>query len=78
MISEFATKPKAIRLEMREEYMQAHSMPWIVGFSGGKGSTLPAHFALAFLLAIPPDERKRRVFTRSRWIGRLVPRTNQP
>ena len=42
--------------------MQPHSKPWIVGFSGGKDSTLLAHLVLECLLAIPPDERKRRVF----------------
>ena len=62
MISEFATKLKAIRREIREEYMQPHSKPWIVGFSGGKDSTLLAHLVLECLLAIPPDERKRGVF----------------
>jgi DNA sulfur modification protein DndC len=46
MISEFATKLKAIRREIREEYMQPHSKPWIVGFSGGKDSTLLAHLVL--------------------------------
>src|SRR3989442_15984435 len=62
MISEFTTKLKTIRREIREEYIQPHSRPWIVGFSGGKDSTLLAHLVLECLLAIPPDERKRRVF----------------
>ena len=62
MISEFATKLKAIRREIREEYTQPTSKPWIVGFSGGKDSTLLVHLVLECLLAIPPDERKRPVF----------------
>ena len=62
MISEFATKLKAIRREIREEYTQLHSKPWIIGFSGGKDSTILAHLVLECILAIPPDERKRRVF----------------
>ena len=66
MISEFASKLKAIRREIWEEYMQPHSKPWIVGFSGGKDSTLLAHLVLECLLAISPDERKRRVFILSR------------
>jgi DNA sulfur modification protein DndC len=53
---------KAIRRELREEYLQSHSKPWIIGFSGGKDSTLLAHLAIDCLLAIPPDERKRRVY----------------
>ena len=33
----------AIRKEIAEEYAQPHEKPWIVGFSGGKDSTLVAH-----------------------------------
>jgi DNA sulfur modification protein DndC len=62
MISEFATKLKAIRRDIRDEYLQAHSKPWIVGFSGGKDSTLLVHLVLECLLTIPPDERNRKVF----------------
>lgn len=62
MISEFASKIKAIRREIREEYTQPHAKPWIIGFSGGKDSTLLAHLVLECLLAIPPDERQRKVF----------------
>jgi DNA sulfur modification protein DndC len=62
MISEFGAKFKAIRREIRDEYTQPHSKPWILGFSGGKDSTLLAHLVLECLLAIPPDERNRRVF----------------
>lgn len=65
MISEFATKLKAIRRDIRNEYLQPHSKPWIVGFSGGKDSTLLVHLVLECLLAIPPDERNRRVFVLS-------------
>jgi len=62
MISDFATKLKTLRREIREEYMQPHSKPWIVGFSGGKDSTLLVHLVLECLLNIPPDERTRKVF----------------
>lgn len=62
MISEFASKIKEIRREIREEYTQPHAKPWIIGFSGGKDSTLLAHLVLECLLAIPPDERRRKVF----------------
>jgi DNA sulfur modification protein DndC len=62
MISEFAKNLKALRRDIRDEYLQAHSKPWIVGFSGGKDSTLLVHLVLECLLAIPPDERTRKVF----------------
>ena len=55
-------KIKTIRRELREEYLQAHAKPWIIGFSGGKDSTLLAHLVVECLLAIPPDERRRQVF----------------
>jgi DNA sulfur modification protein DndC len=58
----FGVKLKAIRRELREEYLQPHTKPWIIGFSGGKDSTLLAHLTIECLLAIPPDERKRRVY----------------
>lgn len=58
----FGAKLKAIRRELRAEYLQAHSKPWIIGFSGGKDSTLLAHLVIECLLAIPPDERNRRVY----------------
>ena len=58
----YGEKIKAIRRELREEYLQPHAKPWIVGFSGGKDSTLLVHLVLECLLAIPPDERRRQVF----------------
>jgi len=44
-----------IRSDMRDEYLQAHSYPWIIGFSGGKDSTLVAHLAFDMLLGLPPS-----------------------
>jgi DNA sulfur modification protein DndC len=52
----------AIRRELRDEYLQSHDKPWIVGFSGGKDSTLLAHLVVECLLGIAPDLRKRRVY----------------
>lgn len=51
----------AIRSEMREEYYADHSFPWIVGFSGGKDSTLVAHLVFEMLLDMPPSRRRRTV-----------------
>lgn len=51
----------SIRDEVRDEYLQAHEHPWIVGFSGGKDSTLVAHLVIELLMSLAPTLRKRRV-----------------
>lgn len=58
----YATKLRAIRRDLRDEYQQPHGKPWIVGFSGGKDSTVLAHLIFEMLLSLPPDLRKREVF----------------
>lgn len=55
-------KLKAVRRALREEYVQPHAKPWIVGFSGGKDSTLLAQMVVECILNVAPDERRRRVF----------------
>jgi DNA sulfur modification protein DndC len=51
----------AIRGELRDEYLAPHGFPWIIGFSGGKDSTLVAHLVFEMLLSLPPCERLRPV-----------------
>ena len=50
-----------IREEIADEYGQPHKKPWIVGFSGGKDSTLVAHLVVEHLLSIPRSDRGRQV-----------------
>lgn len=50
-----------VRAELLDEYKQPHSFPWIVGFSGGKDSTVVAHLVFDLLLSLAPDERRRAV-----------------
>ena len=50
-----------IRQEVREEYAEDHGKPWIVGFSGGKDSTLVAHLVVEHLISLPRSERRRTV-----------------
>ena len=47
---------------IRDEYLDTtHRFPWVVGFSGGKDSTLVAHGVFEALLSIPPSLRTREV-----------------
>ena len=50
-----------IRQQIQEEYEEAHSKPWIVGFSGGKDSTLVAHLVVEHLISLPRSDRTRAV-----------------
>ncbi|MCZ7448326.1 DNA phosphorothioation system sulfurtransferase DndC [Agrobacterium rhizogenes] len=56
-----AVKLKSVLADLRDEYVQPHSTPWIIGFSGGKDSTLLAQLVFEMLLALPPRLRTRRV-----------------
>ena len=51
----------AIRAELLDEYRQPHARPWIIGYSGGKDSTLVAHLVFEMLMALPPSQRTRPV-----------------
>ncbi|PAP96925.1 DNA phosphorothioation system sulfurtransferase DndC [Mesorhizobium wenxiniae] len=47
---------------VKQEYLSASQrFPWIVGFSGGKDSTLVAHAIFEMLLEIPPSQRTRPI-----------------
>ena len=47
---------------VKDEYLsETQRYPWIVGFSGGKDSTLVAHAVFDALLAISPSNRTRPV-----------------
>jgi len=54
-------KLDAARADLREEYLAEHSVPWIIGFSGGKDSTLVLQLVIEMLLELAPSERRRRV-----------------
>lgn len=47
--------------ELLDEYGADHDYPWIIGFSGGKDSTLVAQLVFEMLLDLPPSERKRQI-----------------
>mgnify|MGYP000010219638 CR=1 FL=1 len=50
-----------IRADLKEEYLQDHLTPWIVGFSGGKDSTTVLQLVFEMLLELPPSKRRRHV-----------------
>lgn len=52
---------EAIKADLLDEYRAEHNFPWIIGFSGGKDSTLVAQLALEVLLELPPSARCRPV-----------------
>lgn len=54
-------KLEAAKADLAEEYAADHSFPWIVGFSGGKDSTLVLQLTMEMLLELPPSARKREV-----------------
>ncbi|HEV7270012.1 DNA phosphorothioation system sulfurtransferase DndC [Pseudoxanthomonas sp.] len=54
-------KIKLIQQDIRDEYLADHQHPWIIGFSGGKDSTLVAHLVFDVLMSLAPHERTREV-----------------
>ncbi|TIM30553.1 MAG: DNA phosphorothioation system sulfurtransferase DndC [Mesorhizobium sp.] len=60
-VDQLGDRLKAILADIRDEYLQPHSTPWILGFSGGKDSTLLAQLVSEMLLSLPPRKRQRTV-----------------
>lgn len=61
-VSPIAERWKRIVQLVKEEYLSpTQSYPWIVGFSGGKDSTVVAHAVFEALLDTPPSHRTRSV-----------------
>ncbi|MGK5007207.1 DNA phosphorothioation system sulfurtransferase DndC [Janthinobacterium sp. LB2P70] len=47
---------------IREDYLdESQRFPWIIGFSGGKDSTLVVHATIDALMSIPPSRRTRPI-----------------
>lgn len=51
-----------IRDEIRLEYRKPDKRPWIIGFSGGKDSTLLTQLVTEAMLELPPSQRTRPVY----------------
>lgn len=49
--------------DLRAEYKSTEmTFPWVIGFSGGKDSTMLLHLVFEALLSISPSDRKRKVY----------------
>ncbi len=46
-----------VRSDMREEYLAEHDIPWIVGFSGGKDSTIVLQLVFEMLASIQESQK---------------------
>ncbi|HEV7403897.1 MAG TPA: DNA phosphorothioation system sulfurtransferase DndC [Chthoniobacteraceae bacterium] len=55
-------KLRGIRRAIRAQYCEPDLRPWIIGFSGGKDSTLLTHLVVEAMLSVAPDQRTRPVF----------------
>ena len=47
--------------ELHDEYTQDHNFPWVIGYSGGKDSTLLVHLVFEMLVELFPSQRVRPV-----------------
>lgn len=56
-----AARIREIRNQLKDEYLQDHSKPWVIGYSAGKDSSLLLHLTVEMVLSISPDQRKRSV-----------------
>ncbi len=52
---------EAIKADIKDEYRMPHKKPWIVGFSGGKDSTLVLHLVVESVLELPSSARTRPI-----------------
>jgi DNA sulfur modification protein DndC len=57
----FRTTVDLLLEEVRTMY-EADTIPWVVGYSGGKDSTATLQLVWQMLSSLPPDRRKKKVF----------------
>lgn len=60
-----SSRATAAKDQIREKYMEPDERPWIIGFSGGKDSTLVTQLVFEALLLVPPKKRVRPIFVLS-------------
>lgn len=55
-----AERVRIAKADLREEYLEpSHTFPWIVGYSGGKDSTLLLQLVMEMVLELAPSDRRR-------------------
>jgi DNA sulfur modification protein DndC len=60
--NETLARLRASQSDLKEEYLDAsHDHPWIVGYSGGKDSTLVLQLVFEMLMGLAPGDRQRPV-----------------
>lgn len=52
---------ESILSELREQYLEDDKMPWVVGYSGGKDSSMLLQLVVQMLLSMPKELRKKDV-----------------
>ena len=52
---------EAIKKEMAMVYLH-DQRPWMIGYSGGKDSTLLCHLVLEMLQSLKPEQRTKKVY----------------
>lgn len=62
LVDSAITRWRDVLRDMRAEYLdESQNFPWIIGFSGGKDSTLVVHAAVDVLTSLAPSRRSRPV-----------------
>jgi DNA sulfur modification protein DndC len=54
-------KIRAAKAEILDEYLAGHTYPWVIGYSGGKDSTLLVQLVIETILELAPSERQRPI-----------------
>ena len=55
-----AERVRIAKADLRDEYLEpSHTFPWIVGYSGGKDSTLLLQLVMEMVMELAPSDRQR-------------------
>ncbi len=60
-VEDLAERVEGVLAELRDEYLQPHHTPWVIGTSWGKDSTLLVQLTVDMLLDLPRSQRKRTI-----------------